>query len=57
MSKIILWLGFVLSIIFLFFGLFMAAELKPLTFIIWLIIFVGSGYKLFFGQSRKQNVL
>lgn len=53
MSKIILWCGFVLSIFFLLFGLFVAENAKPAFLLLWVVILVGSGYKLFFRATKS----
>jgi len=53
MSKLILWFGFLISIIILPFGLFVSKTASPLIIVFWLVILIGSGYKLFFSQSQK----
>jgi hypothetical protein len=53
MSKLILWFGFLLSAFLLFFGLFVAQRANPLVLLFWLIIFLGSGYKLFLAGPKK----
>jgi hypothetical protein len=53
MSKAILWIGFLLSIFFLLFGLFVAAEAKTIGLLFWAFIFAASGYRLFFQQGPK----
>lgn len=52
MSKVILWIGFILSIFFLLFGVFVAENAKPLFFLLWLVILIGSSYKLFIAKSK-----
>jgi hypothetical protein len=53
MSKAILWIGFILSIVFLPIGIFNLLNGKTSAVIIWGIIFLGSGYKLFFSPAKK----
>ena len=53
MSKLILWVGFLLSIPLLIFVLFFSTSAKMFPLILWSVIFVGSGYKLFFSQPKK----
>jgi len=54
MSKAILWVGFVLAIVLLLFGFFVAENAKPLMFVFWLTILFGSGYKLFFAKPQNK---
>lgn len=51
MSKLLLWFGFILSICFLGVGVLTGAG-KPLVYLFWITILVGSGYKLFFEKRR-----
>lgn len=53
MSKFILWIGFILSIIMLALGIFNFQNAKPLFLIVWVTIFLGSGYKLFFSSPER----
>jgi hypothetical protein len=53
MSKAILWIGFILSIVLLTYGLFISQSAKTFPIILWSVIFLGSGYKLFFSPSKK----
>jgi len=52
MSKVILWFGFILSLIILPFGLFVSNNPRPVVVVFWIVILVGSGYKLFFAPKR-----
>jgi flagellar motor component MotA len=54
MSKAILWVGFVLAIVLVLFGFFIAENAKPLMFVFWFVILIGSGYKLFFAQAQNK---
>jgi len=53
MSKLILWVGFLLSCAVLFLFFFVAKDPKFVSFLFWGLIFFGSGYKLFFAQPKK----
>jgi hypothetical protein len=53
MSKAILWVGFVLSIIMLAMGIFNLQNGKLFPIVLWSIIFLGSGYKLFFSSAKR----
>jgi hypothetical protein len=53
MSKIILWLGFILSIVLLTYGIFISQSAKLFPIVLWSIIFLGSGYKLFFSPAKR----
>lgn len=53
MSKFILWAGFILSIPMLFLAIANIQSGKPIPFFLWAIIFLGSGYKLFFSQPKR----
>ena len=53
MSKFILSFGFGLSVFMLVLGLFFASKPNPLVLLLWAVILLGSGYKLFFAAGRK----
>ena len=53
LSKFILWIGFLLSSLFLLLILLVANNPKPFPLLLWSVIFLGSGYKLFFAHSKK----
>jgi hypothetical protein len=36
------------------FGFFIAENAKPLMFVFWFVILIGSGYKLFFAQAQNK---
>lgn len=55
MSKLILWVGFILSIVLLLFGIFFAEKANPLAFILWITILIGTGYKLFFVTAQNES--
>ena len=52
MSKLILWFGFILSILLLSFALLGAQKVNPFAVALWVVILLGSGYKLFFARSK-----
>jgi len=53
MSKAILWIGFIASLVFLPLALLNVLNGKMFPVILWSIIFLGSGYKLFFSPAKK----
>jgi hypothetical protein len=53
MSKVILWIGFIASLLFLPLAILNFLNGKIFPVILWSIIFLGSGYKLFFSSSKK----
>ncbi len=53
MSKFILWVGFLLSLVMLALGLFNFQNAKPFPIVLWSVIFLGSGYKLFFSPGKR----
>ena len=53
MSKFILWFGFLLSFFMLFIGFTSAQGGKSAVSLLWIIIVLGSGYKLFFSKFSK----
>lgn len=53
MSKFFIWFGFLLSIFMLFVSFTSAQGGKSATSLLWILIFLGSGYKLFFSKSNK----
>jgi hypothetical protein len=50
MSKAFLWFGFILSTLFLGISVLTRTAGKPLFYVLWITILVGSGYKLFFAK-------
>jgi|GEM_PF-4088392 len=59
MSKFLLWAGFILSIFFLCLAassvLFLrnTQDVKLWAVVLWLVILLGSGYKLFFAKLNR----
>jgi hypothetical protein len=53
MSKAILWVGFLLSAFLLTYGVLIAQTAKTFPIILWGVIFLGSGYKLFFSKAKS----
>lgn len=53
MSKAILWVGFLLSILLLTYAIFISQNANLFPIILWSVILLGSGYKLFFSPAKK----
>ena len=52
MSKLLLWFGFLLSIPMLAFAILAPENAKLWAVALWVTIFLGAGYKLFFAKAK-----
>jgi hypothetical protein len=53
MSKLIFGFGFLLSLFRLFVQLVLSAKAMPLVVVFWVVILIGSGYRLFVAKPQK----